>query len=77
MESQIDPVCMECKHSGGVAYVELEGGDLLCGKCYAVTLQELADWGKSKPPKDATKKKKSKHQWLELKTYVEPDKEDD
>lgn len=36
------PACMECGYVGGVAYVELEGGDLLCGSCYAATLRELA-----------------------------------
>jgi hypothetical protein len=36
------PVCMECERTGGVAYLELEGGDLLCGQCYAATLRELA-----------------------------------
>ena len=36
------PTCMECGRVGGVAYIELEGGDLLCGSCYAATLRDLA-----------------------------------
>jgi len=36
------PVCMDCGRMGGVTYLELEGGDLLCGQCYAATLRELA-----------------------------------
>jgi hypothetical protein len=52
------PTCMECGCTGRVAYLELEGGDLLCGSCYAATLRELAAIKKSVEDRSAKRVEK-------------------
>lgn len=41
-KSLLDPECEECHHTGCAAYVELSGGGLLCGGCYALTQRDVA-----------------------------------